>query len=71
MRMVEAGHALAIADSVFVYHPRSASFGARKMLLTENAVKILRRLWPGYSYRYITQAIQEIPGLAHLRTAIQ
>jgi GT2 family glycosyltransferase len=70
LRMVIAGHVLAIADYVYVYHSRSASFGTKRKLLAENAFKTLRRLWPGYNYTSITQSIQDIPALAHLREAI-
>ncbi len=71
LRLVLAGHKLAIADNVYVYHSKSASFGsdARKEL-TDNAVKTLRKAWSGYSYDYISEIIREIPALQQLRNAI-
>jgi len=72
LRLLAAGHKLAIADNVFVYHARSASFGLSKRLeLTARAVETLRRLWPGYSYAYVAEIIEEIPALRRLRQAGQ
>jgi GT2 family glycosyltransferase len=69
-RLLAAGHRLAIADDVYVYHSRSASFGlARRKVLTAAAGKALRRLWPGYTYRHITEVIEDIPALRQLKNA--
>jgi len=68
LRLLVAGHKLAIADNVYVYHARSASFGSdARRELSANAVQTLKRLWPGYSYNYISEIVQEIPALQQLR----
>ena len=71
LRLLVSGYKLAIADFVYVYHSQSASFGlSKKRQLTANAVETLKRLWPEYSYTYISKVIGEIPALAHLRAAV-
>lgn len=70
LRLLLAGHKLAIADHVFVYHTRSASFGlSTRKELTEAAVETLTSLWPGYSYTYVSEVIREIPTLSLLDQA--
>jgi len=70
LRFLVCDHKLAIADNVFVYHARSASFGSDvRKELTANAVETLKRLWPGYSYNYISEVVQEIPALQQIRDA--
>ena len=70
LRLLAAGHRLAIADDVYVYHSRSASFGLdRRKVLTTAAGKALRQLWPGYNYRHITDVIEDIPALRQLKEA--
>ena len=71
LRLLTSGYKLAIADFVYVYHSQSASFGlSKKRQLTANAVEALKRLWPEYSYAYISKVIGEIPALRHLRAAL-
>lgn len=71
LRLVVRGHMLAIADDVFVYHARSASFGLdQRRALTGNAVETLKRLWPGYSYKYIWEVIEELPALRELKSSV-
>ena len=71
LRLLISGYKLAIADFVYVYHSQSASFGlSKKRQLTANAVETLKRLWPEYSYAYISKVIGEIPALRHLRAAL-
>ena len=70
LRLLIAGHKLAIADDVYVYHSRSASFGsAKRASLIEDAVRTLKRLWRGYSFSYVSDVVQEIPALRKLRQA--
>lgn len=70
LRLFVAGYQLAIADDTYVYHSRSASFGCgKRKLLTRSAVETLKRLWPGYSYHYISDVVQEIPALRQLKAA--
>lgn len=71
LRLLMAGYKLAIADWVYVYHKRSASFSHQtRKQLTVDAVSKLKRLWPGYSYKYVTQTITELPALADLRASL-
>jgi GT2 family glycosyltransferase len=68
LRLILAGHKLAIADDVFVYHSRSASFGSDlRRKLTAKAMETLRRLWPGYSYTYIWNTLDDIPALRSVK----
>ena len=68
LRLLVAGHQLAIADDVYVYHSRSASFGCEKRkAFSENATETLKRLWSGYSYRYVTDVIEELPAIRRLK----
>ena len=71
LRLLVRGHKLAIADNAFVYHSRSESFGVvQRQELTEIAVKTLKRLWPGYSYKHISDLIEELPALRQLKAEI-
>jgi GT2 family glycosyltransferase len=69
LRLVRAGHKLAIADHVFVYHLKSASFGHpdRVRLKAEGGSK-MRCLWPGFSYGFAARLIGELPALKRLRS---
>jgi len=72
LRLLERGYKLAIADDVYVYHSRSASFGSNvREELTAKAVETLRELWPGYSYRYVSDVIHELPALRQLRSGLK
>jgi hypothetical protein len=71
LRLIYAGYNLAIADNVYVYHSKSASFGsAKRQKFTNQANKNLKRMWPGYSYRYIADAIEEVAPLEELKRAL-
>ncbi len=71
LRLLVGGHKLAIADDVFVYHARSTSFGMdQRKELSGKAVETLKRLWPGYSYKYISEVIAELPALRQLKAGI-
>ena len=71
-RLTEAGHKLAIADHVYVYHSKTASFTEkeRKALLKE-ADKNLSRMWTGYSYRYAAKAVADLPVMIELRQRLK
>ncbi len=68
LRFLKAGHRLAIADHVYVYHEKSSSFGhERRKLLTQQGVKKMLTLWPTYSYKKFRFAVDEIPAMVGTR----
>jgi GT2 family glycosyltransferase len=72
LRLINAGYKLAIADNVYVYHSRSASFGlTHRQKLINQANKNLKCMWPGYSYRYIADSMEEVVALQELRKALK
>ncbi len=72
LRLVAAGHRLAIADNAFVHHARAQSFSAgERAERVDRAVAALRRKWTDYSYKRMAEAIAELPELTRLRTYLQ
>lgn len=68
LRLIEAGHKLAIADHVYVHHSKTGSFTENeRKSLTKDADRNLRRMWPGYSYRFIADAVEDLPAMIELR----
>ena len=67
-RLVSAGYQLAIADQVYIYHAKSASFGhEQRKALIKSGVESLKGKWIGYSYSYVAEGIQTLPSLQSLR----
>ena len=72
LRLTHQGYKLAIADQVYVYHSKSASFGSGKSKqLRQRSRETLKTLWPGYSYRYIADIAEEIPSIQAHREALR
>ena len=71
LRFLKAGHRLAIADHVYIYHEKSSSFGHenRKVLTQQGTQKILE-LWPTYSYKKMRLAVDGIPAMGDIRNKI-
>jgi GT2 family glycosyltransferase len=72
LRVRKAGYRLALADHVYVYHSKSASFGsARRTELAKAGGKALKELHPDVDLRLLTSEFRDIPALVSLRAAIR
>ena len=72
VRAGAAGWKLAVADHVYVYHSKSASFGAaRRAALQKAAGEALARLHPGVDFTALGDRFREIPALARLRDEVR
>jgi len=68
LRAAEAGYQLAIADHVYVYHAKSASFGpVRRNTLSKAGSDALRRKHPAVDLARVQADIAESPSLIQLR----
>jgi GT2 family glycosyltransferase len=68
LRALKAGHQLAIADHVYVYHVKSASFGSeRRDELSRQGMEQLRRKHPDIDLQREQQTLKDLPALAELR----
>jgi len=68
LRAAAAGHQLAIADHVYVYHAKSASFGpVRRNTLSKAGSDALRRKHPAVDLTRVQADIAESPSLILLR----
>lgn|GEM_PF-1262893 len=68
LRAAEAGYQLAIADHVYVYHAKSASFGpVRRNALSRAGSDALRRKHPAVDLARVQADIAESPSLIQLR----
>lgn len=71
LRAVAAGHQLAIADDVYVYHAKSASFGhARRAMLSKAGGEALQAKHPGVDLEQAQAEIAEHWALIQLRQAL-
>ena len=71
LRAGKAGVKLAVADDVYVYHVKSASFGSvRREELTKNGNAALRRLHPEVDISALTSRFRETPALVAVRHAV-
>lgn len=71
LRAGKAGVKLAVADDVYVYHVKSASFGnARRQELTKQGNEALRTLHPEVDISALTAQFRETPALVTVRRAI-
>jgi len=72
LRAGKAGFKLAVADDVYVYHVKSASFGnSRREELTKNGNAALRRLHPEVDISVLTTRFRETPALVAMRQTIR
>ncbi len=71
VRAVAAGYKLAVADHVYVYHSKSASFGAaRRAELAKAGDKALKALRPEVNFGALVARFREVSALAALREAV-
>ncbi|MDB5972498.1 MAG: hypothetical protein JWQ90_4948 [Hydrocarboniphaga sp.] len=71
LRAVKAGYQLAIADHVYVYHVKSASFGnERRDLLSKQGQEQLMRKHPDVDLKREQQKLMDLPALVELRSAL-
>ena len=71
LRASKAGFKLAVADDVYVYHVKSASFGsARREELTRGGNAALKKLHPDVDIGALTARFRETPELVALRQAV-
>jgi len=71
LRAAKAGAKLAVADDVYVYHVKSASFGnARREELTKNGNAALRKLHPEVDISALTTRFRDTPALVAIRQAV-
>jgi GT2 family glycosyltransferase len=67
-RIGKAGYRICVADHVYVYHHKSASFGAeRRAELSKNAGKILRDLHPDIDFNALGRKVGDAAPLAYMR----
>ncbi|MGZ8406877.1 MAG: glycosyltransferase family 2 protein [Caulobacteraceae bacterium] len=72
VRAAKAGYGLAVADHVYVYHAKSASFGSKQRTeLQKTASEALARLHPGLDWAELGERMQETPALIELRAAVR
>jgi GT2 family glycosyltransferase len=71
-RVAKAGYRLSIADHVYVYHHKSASFGAaRRAELAKAGSKALRDLHPDIDFAALGRRLGDTAALAHLRDRLR
>ena len=71
LRALKAGVKLAVADDVYVYHVKSASFGSvRREELTKNGNAALRKLHPEVDVSALTARFRDTPALVAVRQAV-
>lgn len=68
LRVVKSGRQLAVADNVYVYHSKSASFGnARRDVLSKQGTAALKKLHPEVDFGELGKTFKESAPLAQLR----
>jgi GT2 family glycosyltransferase len=71
-RVAKAGYRLSVADHVYVYHHKSASFGAgRRAELAKAGTKALRDLHPDIDFAALGRRLGDTAALAHLRDRLR
>lgn len=71
LRVRKAGYRLVVADDVYVYHVKSASFGSgRRAGLSKQGTAALKRLHPDVSLPDLTAGFRDTPCLVAMRAAI-
>lgn len=68
MRALERGWHHVVADDVYIYHEREASFGTEKASLAEAGRRVVDERHPGYTGR--VRAFVNSPGLARAQEAV-
>lgn len=72
LRVGKAGYALVVADHVYVYHSKSASFGStRRTELAKAGGKMLRELHPDVDLGVLTSRFRDTPALTSVRSAMR
>jgi GT2 family glycosyltransferase len=72
LRATRSGHKLVIADHVYVYHAKSASFGtARRQELAKAGERTLRALYDDVHFGNLGRRFAEIPALTMLRQRVR
>jgi GT2 family glycosyltransferase len=72
IRMAKAGHKLVIADHVYVYHQKSASFGEkRRAVLTKQGSKALASKHADVNLVDLQQCLSELSSLITVRKALR
>jgi GT2 family glycosyltransferase len=72
IRMAKAGHRLVIADHVYVYHQKSASFGEkRRSVLTKQGSKALAGKHVDVNLVDLQQSLSELGPLTRVRQALR
>ena len=71
-RARKAGRKLKVADHVYVYHSKSASFGGeRRNELAKAGSRALKALHPDVDYNALTAAFRDLPALVRLREKVR
>jgi GT2 family glycosyltransferase len=71
-RVAKAGYRLSVADHVFIYHHKSASFGAsRRQELAKAGSKALKDLHPDIDFASLGRRLGDTAALAHLRDRLR
>ncbi|MEQ1954024.1 glycosyltransferase family 2 protein [Mesorhizobium sp. CN2-181] len=72
IRMAKAGHKLVLADHVYIYHQKSASFGEkRRSVLTKQGSKALAGKHPDVNLVDLQQSLSELNSLIGIRKALR
>jgi GT2 family glycosyltransferase len=72
VRVRKAGYELAIAEHVYVYHAKSASFGSKKRdELSKRGTQTLSAKHPEVDWRETQQVMAELTPLAEIRRALR
>jgi GT2 family glycosyltransferase len=72
VRAAKAGHRLRVADHVYVYHSKSASFGsARRAELAKAGNVALKQLHPETDFGALGRRFLDTPSLSHLRKVLR
>jgi GT2 family glycosyltransferase len=72
VRAAAAGWALVVADHVYVFHSKSASFGAaRRLHLQKVAGQALAELHPNIDFTELGDRFREIPALVRIRDEVR
>jgi len=71
-RVAKAGYRLSVADHVYVYHHKSASFGAgRRQELAKAGSQALRELHPDIDFSALGRRLGDTAALAHIRDCLR
>jgi GT2 family glycosyltransferase len=72
VRVSRAGYRLALADHVYIYHHKSASFGSdRRRELAKAGNKALKELHPNIDFGALGRELGDTSALAHIRDRVR